>query len=97
MTQRTTQQNKALRKYERLLAEAFNDAGLDQRIIPEEIEIPWTGERIHEIVTIPVIKAHSTKDSTTELNTTEINELYEIINRWSAKHGIHVPFPSHNG
>ena len=94
MTQRTTQQNKAWRKYERLLAKALNDAGKDMHIVPETIEIPWNGEMIHDLVTLNVVQNHFRKTSTTELDTVEITELYDIVNRWSAKHGIHVPFPS---
>jgi len=94
--QRTTQQNKALHKYFELVAEALNDAGLDMRAtLKPEISIPWTSEGIKEYLWRPVMKVQLGKKSTTELETADINKVWETLNRYlSEKFHIYEPFPS---
>ena len=94
--QRTAQQNKALHKYFELVAEALNDAGLDMRAtLKPEIAIPWTPESIKEYLWRPVMKAMLKKESTTEMETSDINKVWETINRYlSEKFHLYEPFPS---
>ena len=93
---RTNQQNRALHLYFTHLAERLNEAGLDMRVfIREGIDIPWTGENIKEYIWKPVMKKYLNIESTTEMKTTEIDKIYDIINREMAGRGIdYVPFPS---
>ena len=92
---RTNQQNKALHKYFRLLARSLNDAGFDmKRTLREDWEIPWTEEMIKEHIWRPVQKVMTEKMSTTELDTIEVNQIYEVVNRHlSQSTGVHVDFP----
>ena len=98
--QRTLQQNKALHKYLRSLAEALNDAGYDMRrtLKPDawlEAEIPWNCEMAKRFLWGPIQKAMTDEDSTTEMDTREPSEIYETLNRMTAeKFGISVPWPS---
>lgn len=80
----------------KLLADTLNDAGLDQRkVLKPGIEIPWTGETIKEQLWRPIQELYLKKRSTTELDTKDINNVYEVLNRHLAeKFGIHEPFPS---
>jgi hypothetical protein len=96
MPQRTDQQNRALHLFFKLLADTLNDAGLDQRkVLKPGIEIPWTGETIKEQLWRPIQELYLKKRSTTELDTKDINNVYEVLNRHLAeKFGIHEPFPS---
>ena len=96
MTKRTIQQNRALHKYCKNLSEALNDAGLDAReTLKPEVEIPWTPEMVKELMFKPIMKAMLEKESTTELNTGEVNKVYEVLNRHTAqKLGVSVEFPS---
>ena len=94
--QRTQQQNRALHLWFRHLAEELNAAGLDMRAtLKPEISIPWTGETIKDFLWRPVQKAQLKKESTTELTTSEIDVIWETLNRHlGEKFGVHVPFPS---
>ena len=93
---RTTQQNKALHKYCAMLSEALNDAGLDmKKTLKPEVDIPWRPELVKEHLFKPVMKAMLDKESTTELSTREVNEVYAVLNLHTAqKLGVSVPFPS---
>lgn len=92
---RTPRQNNALHKYCTLLAEALNDAGLDaKKTLKPEIEIPWTGAMVKDLLWRPVQEAMTGKISTTELTTTEPNDVYSVLDRHLVdKFGIHVEFP----
>ncbi len=94
---RTTQQNKALHLYYKLVAEALNDAGLDMRkTLKEQIDIPWSMGTVKEYLWRPVQKILIQKESTTELDKgQEITRIYEVLNRHlGEKFGIYVPFPT---
>ena len=95
---RTSQQNKALHKYLAMLAEALNDAGLDvQHTLSRPIELPWNEHLAKELIWRQVQAACTDKQSTTELDTNEVDEIYRIIDRHMAQtHGISVAFPSHD-
>lgn len=94
--QRTVQQNKALHVLFKLLADTLNENGLDMRkTLKPTIEIPWSPGAVKEYLWRPVQKAQLNKESTTELTTVEIDEVFDTINRHlGTKFGIHVPFPS---
>ena len=82
MTTRTPLQNKSLHKYFDLLSNALNDSGQDMRmVLKPEIEIPWTKDSIKELMFKPIAKAMFNVDSTTELDTKQISEVYEVMNR----------------
>lgn len=94
--QRTKQQNKAIHVLFRLLAETLNENGLDMRkTLKPDIDIPWSGASAKEYLWRPIMKAQLNKDSTTELTTVEIDEVFDTINKHlGEKFGIHIPFPS---
>jgi len=92
---RTCQQNKALHKYLGELSEALNDAGWDMKaVLKPNISIPWTPEMAKEHIWKPVQNIMLDKDSTTELSTTDVDAIYQVISRHMAeKFGVSVPFP----
>ena len=97
--QRTDQQRKAIEVYCRNLANALNDAGLDQRAVMasmrEGVSLPWSQERVKDVLWREVQIAMLDKKSTTGLTTTEISAVYEPLNRWTAQAlGVSVPFPN---
>ena len=96
MTTRTNQQNKGLHKGCELLADALNDAGHDmKRTLKEEVDIPWNKETVKDYLFRPIMQAMFNKESTTELNTDEVSEVWRVLNRHTAqKLGVSVPFPS---
>ena len=91
---RTGQQNRSLHLYCRRLAEALDAAGYDMRDV--KVRIQPTPEGVKESFVRPVLEAMwPDKDSTTELSTAEVGDLYEVLNRATAERlGISVPFPS---
>ena len=92
---RTSKQNRALHLYFRLVAEALNDAGFDmRRVLKEEIEIPWSPDMVKKYLWKSVQEIELGKQHTAELNSDEIDVVWETLNRHLAKFGIAEPFPS---
>ena len=94
--QRTLRQNKALHKYFTHLAAGLNASGFDmKKTLKESVEIPWTPETVKDWLWRPIQQAQLGKESTTELTTKDIDEVYDTLNRHLGKiTGLHVPFPS---
>ena len=91
---RTSKQNKALHVYFQLLADALNDAGFDMKKVMR-VDIPWTAYAIKEYLWKPVMKQQLGKESTRDLETKEIDQIYDTVNRAVGERTqIHVPFPS---
>lgn len=93
---RTVQQNKALHVLFELLASELNERGLDmRRTLKETIDIPWSRASVKEYLWKPVQKAQLDKQSTTELTTKEIDQVFDTLNRFiGEKFSFHVGFPS---
>lgn len=93
---RTNQQNKALHKLYELLAEELNDSGLYmQKVLKPTVDIVWTRENVKEYLWRPIMKAQLGKESTTELTTKEIDDIFDTLNKHlGEKFGLHVAFPS---
>lgn len=94
--QRTLRQNRALHKLFSLLAEELNSAGFDmRRTLKPGIDIPWNAKTIKEYLWRPIQQAQLDKESTTELTTKDIDDIFDTLNRHlGEKLGVHVTFPS---
>ena len=92
---RTARQNRALHVYLRLLGEALNDAGLDQRkVLKPNFPIPWTTHSTKENLFKPIMQAMFEIESTTKLERVQVSQVYDVLNRsLSEKYGISIPFP----
>jgi hypothetical protein len=77
--QRTLLQNRSLHLTFSELAKILNEYGLncDDKII--NIDVPWSGENVKNIIWRPVQQALLGKSSTTELSTTDIDKVFDII------------------
>jgi hypothetical protein len=93
---RTTLQNRALHKFCALLSDALNAAGWDmKRTLSKQAEIPWNPDTAKHWLWRPIQKAMFDKESTASLDTNEVSQVYEVLNRHtSAKFGVSVEFPS---
>ena len=93
---RTSLQNNSLWLFFERLSEALNAAGYDmKRTLKHDIEIPWTKQSVHDHIWVPVQEAMTGKESTTEMNTVDPSEIYEVVSRHlGEKTGVHVPWPS---
>jgi len=78
------------------LAEELNERGLDMKtVLKPEVDIPWNKNTIHDYMWVPIQKAMTGKESTTELESPDPSEIYEVLNRHLAqKFGVSVPWPS---
>jgi hypothetical protein len=94
--QRSDTQNKSLHLYCEHLAQELNDAGFDMRkALRHDIDISWNKQMVKEYIWRPVQESLFQKNSTTELNRQEVNEVWMHLNRFvSEKFGLYVPFPS---
>ena len=79
-----------------MLADALNDAGYDmKKTLKPEVEIPWTPEMVKEHLWKPIQKIMMDKESTTEMETMDPDEVYRVLDRFMAeKFGISVDWPS---
>ena len=93
---RTKQQNKALHVLFQLLANTLNEAGLDMRkTLKPDVNIPWSGPSVKEYLWRPIQEAQLDKQSTTQLTTVEIDQVFDTINKHlGERFSLHVPFPS---
>ena len=93
---RTEQQNKALHLLFQMLADELNDAGLDMRkTLKPEIEISWNPTSVKEYLWRPIQKVMTRKESTTDLNSHEIDMIFGVLNRHlGQRFGITTIFPS---
>jgi hypothetical protein len=96
---RTITQNKALHKYFELIAQELQNQGQTMQGVIKKIdmcEITPTTRTVKEIIFKPIQEATLGKKSTTELTTSEINQVYEIMSMFLAKEfEISIPFPSY--
>ena len=79
------------------MAQALNDAGYEMKevLAAKSIDVPWTKESVKEVLFRPIMKAMYEKHSTTELERTEVSDVWDVLNRHLGEHfGVVVPFPS---
>ena len=97
MDKRTIKQNASLHKGFELLAEALNDSGYEMKAVLEakSVDVPWSPATIKEVLYRPIMVAMLDKHSTTELDTTEISDVWDVLIRHLGENfGIIVEFPS---
>ncbi len=95
--QRTLLQNRALHLYFTHLAEELNGAGLEMKAVlaAKDVDVPWTGATIKEVVWKPVMEAQLGKKSTTEMTSKDIDSVFETLTRHLAqKFDLVVDFPN---
>ena len=93
---RTKLQNNAIHLWLTKLAKALNDAGLDMRkVLKPETSIDWTMQSAKDYLWRPVQEIMFNKTSTTKLETQEVSEVAQVIDRKMMEKGINIPFPSY--
>lgn len=93
---RTLTQNSALHLMFSQLAEELNSQGLDQRkTLKPSVSIPWSKDSVKELLWRPIQEAVVDKESTTDLTTKEIDEVFRIMQiHLHSVVGISIEFPS---
>ena len=93
--ERTDAQNRSMHKFFRDVADTLRASGLDVRTtLKEDFELEWSEGLVKEILWRTAQKIVFDKISTKDLTTKEVTEVYDMVNRFLAKHKIHVPWPS---
>lgn len=90
---RTPQQNKAMHVYFTEIADILNESGISVQLFLKDFEIDYSKEMIKGIWRA-IARSKFGKDSTADLTTKELQEVFEEFNRQVSKHGLHLPFPS---
>jgi len=88
-------QRRALHLYFRLLSEALNDAGFTiKTVMKKDWDSSWTMELVKELIWKKFLSVKYGKDSTTEMTTVQVTEIFDDINiNLGEKLGITVDFP----
>ena len=96
MTQRSPQQRKAIELYCKQVADAMNDAGHSvQTAFTAEVAISHENIKEH-MFKVVMHSLYPDKTSTTELETDEVTNVYENMNRITAeRYGVSMVFPSY--
>ena len=96
---RTQAQQAAIEVYCRNMADELNNAGYEFTAFIEHkkrmgYQVPWSQSLFKEQVWKPIQKILLEKQSTTKLDTKEVSQIYEIVNRKMAEiAGISMQFP----
>lgn len=92
---RTQKQQAAIEVYCRLLAEELNRQGITfEQFFREGYKVPWSQQIVKDNVWRLMQKAVCSKQSSRDLNRSEVGQVYDHINmHLSEKHGIYVPWP----
>jgi len=94
---RTLTQNAAMHLWFDLIADALNDAGCDVEKTIDligKLDVPWNKTLIKELLWKKVQQAMTGKESTTQLTSKEVNEVFTVVAHNIAKHtGVFVDFP----
>lgn len=92
---RTTKQNNSLHAYFALVATELAQSGIDVvTFLKRPVQIAFTPILVKEMLWKTCQKLTLNKESTKNLTTKEVNQVYEVMNSVLADRGIHVPFPS---
>lgn len=94
---RTTVQNSALWLYFTQCADALNDLGYYNTISPiigEPFELSWNKDSFHDKIWIPLQYTAYNTSSTKDLDTKQIDPIYDTICKWMCNLGVHVNFPN---
>jgi hemoglobin-like flavoprotein len=96
--QRTAQQNKALHLYLTQVAQELDRQGHTMQNVVKKItkvEIKPTLYNVKEMIWREIQKAVLGKDSTTFLEKNEIDQVYDVMNKWLGTYfEIYIPFPN---
>ena len=97
---RTTAQNSAIHLFCKMLANSFNDAGLDMLAVlkVKKVSVPWSMEKVKDVLWREIQEAMFGTRSTTKLDTKQVSQVHDVLNRHTAENfGISLDFPSRFG
>lgn len=90
---RTLRQNRSLHKYCTEVANELNAHGISLKAIVTRVNVDWTMEAVKSVLQA-IAKAKFGKAHTSELTTTEIQDVYIEFNKIISELGISMGWPS---
>lgn len=91
--QRTLKQNSSLHKYCTEVATELNNSGVGIDVFFKNVQADHTMESV-KFLWQGFAMAKYGKKGTSQLTTSELNAVFEEVNRHLASFGVHIPFPS---
>lgn len=93
---RSPAQNRAMHKLFDLLSDELNEKGLTiQKVLKPTVDVWWNRTLVKEYLWRPIQKAVTLKESSAELNTKELDKVFETLAfHLGEKFGLEVTFPS---
>ena len=94
---RTSRQNSALHKYFEFISNELNDLGLEFQhngLNDNVFSMRYTPTLVKEFVWRPIQLTLFNIESTTKLDTKQMNEVIDVITKFFGERGIVLPFPS---
>lgn len=94
---RSSQQNRALHLFFKMIAENLNNEGITfiyRGLKGQELETQYTEHLVKEMIWRPIQKTIFNIESTTKLNTDMINKILDVLVNFFANKCIHISFPS---
>lgn len=90
---RTIKQNNSQYQFFEDFSKLCIENGLDVRVVFKDVRVTPTPKTI-KMYWDGIMKEKYGYDSTTQLTTTEMTEMYDEFNKILAAQGYHIPFPS---
>lgn len=94
---RTSKQNRALHLYFRFISDELNNLGLEfnyQGLRVDNLSSRYTEHIVKEFIWRPIQIALFDVESTSKINTIQMNEIIDVITKHFAEKGIYLSFPS---
>jgi hypothetical protein len=94
---RTSNQNRSLHLYFTMISEQLNDLSLDFKytgLKGMELSMRHTPEIVKTFIFKPIMMAMFDIESTTKINTQQINEVLDVLTNYFAGLGVVIEFPS---
>jgi len=94
---RTNTQNRSLHKYFTLIADELNELGQEfcyTGITGKELSMPYTSTLVKEMFWKPISLTMFGFESTTKLDTNQMNQIIEVFSKFFAERGVVLDFPS---
>ena len=93
---RTLQQNRSLHLFFTMISDQLNELGIEYRYFGlkgQELSLMYTPELVKMFFWKPIQKALFDFESTTQLNTDEMNKIIDVIIKFFADKGVLIEFP----
>ena len=97
MNTRTTKQNSALHLLFTIVSSQLNEMGIEFQYFGlkgQVLSVRHTPHLVKEMVWKPIQKALFDIESTTKINTQQINEIVDILAKYFSERGVVIQFPS---